>query len=1019
MSIYKQYWTHQREHEIMYGQNKTLVLLQVGSFHESYHYDGQGPDLKEISEVTNLIVTSKNKKKPLSEQNPQMMGFPSVALHKYIRILIENGYTVVVFDQNKSNPEIRKKTGVYSPGTYMDDTFTPDANNMMCLYLVDEYQRGRGTMLTCIGIAIVDLTTGECSCHEVVPKVDDDKYSLDETHRLITALNPKEIIIYRDVPKNYAPGTHGIMTNDQLVMYFELKSNVYTFKGNVPRENTRINIQHNLLKKIYGHEGMLSPIEALDLEKMSYARVAFVTLLDYAYKHNSNILNNLNRPTIIDTNKFLILGNNALNQLNVFDDGELKDIGTRFRSLFDVVNQTSTPMGRRFLKSALCAPLTDVNEIQSRYDSIHEMTRHCNKFEPHLKSIVDIERLSRKICMKNIHPFELANLITSMEYIQEIFKECRQRKELIKWVPFMEVQQELDAFMEHFDTTFDMEETKKYNLDDITGSFFQPNVYPEIDQLHDEITGSMTFINNICDVLSRHVVDKKRGRPATASAMDSEGKRKIHLKKTDRDGYFLKLTKMRAESLKESLSKLDTLKITDNFHIDPKSIVFEDLPKGNETKIHFPELVTKSKNVDIVQVQLVEKIINEYNKILDHYSITYTSMFREMSKFIAYIDFFTSSAKVARTYRYFKPTIVEHTNGFIRCEDMRHPIVERIRQDREYIPTSLNLGHNDQDDNELDGILLYGVNSAGKSTCQKAVGICIIMAQAGMFVPARQFVFSPYHYLFARMTGNDNIFKGLSSFVLEMTELKAILQRVNEKTLVIGDEVCRGTEHISGNAIVAATVLNLAKTKCSFIFATHLHELMKLDVIKELNNVKPFHLSIRHDARSHALIFDRQLRPGSGDNLYGLMIARHIIQDNEFFLLAEDIKNDLLGIKKNLLECQTSRYNSQLIMEKCEACGWTPEAGDKGRLDTHHINFQKDCTDGFVDNKPHLLMNSEANLIVLCKECHEAVHKEEFMITGYLDTTGGRMVDIKQLVDKSAKPGRKNLRKVAKSKLPI
>ena len=146
-------------------------------------------------------------------------------------------------------------------------------------------------------------------------------------------------------------------------------------------------------------------------------------------------------------------------------------------------------------------------------------------------------------------------------------------------------------------------------------------------------------------------------------------------------------------------------------------------------------------------------------------------------------------------------------------------------------------------------MLLYGLNSSGKSLLMKAVGLNLIMAQSGMYVAAESYTYSTYNSVFARITGSDNIFKGLSQFSLEMTELNAILKRNNAKTLVIGDEVCRGTENISGNSIVASTILLLAKSRCSFIFATHLHDLAKMERIKNLKNVGIFHLTVTYDKK--------------------------------------------------------------------------------------------------------------------------------------------------------------------------
>ena len=202
----------------------------------------------------------------------------------------------------------------------------------------------------------------------------------------------------------------------------------------------------------------------------------------------------------------------------------------------------------------------------------------------------------------------------------------------------------------------------------------------------------------------------------------------------------------------------------------------------------------------------------------------------------------------------------------------------------------------------------------------KAVGLTVILAQCGLYVPCKKLVFSPYESLYARITGNDNILKGLSSFALEMTELRAILTRSNNNTLVIGDEICRGTEQTSGTSIVAATIKQLSDKKSSFIFASHLHKVPELQIIKELENIKCFHLIVNYDEKTDNLVFNRKLKEGSGPNVYGLTVAKYLIDDNEFIKLAESIKKNHMNESENLINDKTSRYNKNLYVYECKIC---------------------------------------------------------------------------------------------------
>jgi len=234
--------------------------------------------------------------------------------------------------------------------------------------------------------------------------------------------------------------------------------------------------------------------------------------------------------------------------------------------------------------------------------------------------------------------------------------------------------------------------------------------------------------------------------------------------------------------------------------------------------------VDHKNNVKLL-IQLTQK---HYMNFLDQLTEKYSAVIREIIPFIAYIDFIKSNAKTSFKYNYTKPIInYDKTKGFVQSKQLRHPIVERLI-DYGYIPHDLDIG------DSLKGMLLYGLNSSGKSTIMKALGLSIIMAQSGLYVPAKEFIYSPYKALYTRINGNDNLFMNRSSFEVEMNELNSILKRTDKNSLVIGDEICRGTEHISGTAIVATSIMFLSKKKCSFLFATHLHELASMEKIKQL-----------------------------------------------------------------------------------------------------------------------------------------------------------------------------------------
>ena len=194
----------------------------------------------------------------------------------------------------------------------------------------------------------------------------------------------------------------------------------------------------------------------------------------------------------------------------------------------------------------------------------------------------------------------------------------------------------------------------------------------------------------------------------------------------------------------------------------------------------------------------------------------------------------------------------------------------------------------------VDGILLYGTNAVGKTSFIRSLGISLIMAQSGLFVPCSEFIYMPYTYIFTRILGNDNIFKGLSTFAVEMSELRTILRLADKNSLVLGDELCAGTESISAQALVASGIQWLSTRNAKFIFATHLHELVHLESIKSLDNVKAFHLSVDYDSKEDVLIYDRTLKEGSGDKIYGILVAKYIIDNKQFIEDTIDMVLDIM-----------------------------------------------------------------------------------------------------------------------------
>ena len=173
----------------------------------------------------------------------------------------------------------------------------------------------------------------------------------------------------------------------------------------------------------------------------------------------------------------------------------------------------------------------------------------------------------------------------------------------------------------------------------------------------------------------------------------------------------------------------------------------------------------------------------------------------------------------------------------------------------------------------------------------KSIGIATIMAQAGLYVPCSSFRYLPYNYIFTRILGNDNIFKGLSTFAVEMSELRTILKQSNQNSLILGDELCSGTESTSALSIFAAGLERLHEIGSSFIFATHFHEILDYREIRSLDKMKVYHMSVIFDRERNTLVYDRRLREGGGEAMYGLEVCKSLDLPDQFLDRAYQIRN--------------------------------------------------------------------------------------------------------------------------------
>ena len=686
--------------------------------------------------------------------------------------------------------------------------------------------------------------------------------------------------------------------------------------GKLENKFLELNYQKEVLKRVYPSTGLMNVIEYVNLEKKQNVLVSFVYLLQFIYSHNENMITHLGKPDIINNENNVILSGDSIKQLNV--------IGMK-NSLCDILNSCCTSMGKRKFIHNLCNPITNIEELNKNYENIdlYKTNKKYIQIRNILKHIVDIQRI---INSTQLHPHLFVNLYSSMEKINEIF--------LILNIDNKQISLFLTEIIEKLDLNISM----KYNVNSINENIFLNGINNELDKLGSEISDIENYFNKIQNDLSSYV----------------------KLEYSDKDGISLISTAKKYKELlknKENTYKLELANSTKN----NVKLFNEEINKNNVKYVSYKSLIK-------------EKTIKEYENYVKYILKKYEQLFEFSIKTIENLDVTTCNAYNADRYSYNKPVIEESRESFVDFKNLRHPIIERIQIDCEYIPNSMIFNK------ENCGHILYGINSSGKSSFMKSVGLSLIMAQAGMYVPAESMIYYPYNSIFTRITNNDDIYKGQSTFVVEMLEMRTILNLCNKNCLVIGDELCSGTESISAISLVASGIIQLSQRNCSFIFATHLHELSNINEIKELSNVKINHLNVIYDEKTNKIIYDRKLKEGPGNTLYGLEVCKSLDLNEEFLRKANCIRQQLLNIPTNIVENRTSIYNTKVIVNECGVC-------NKMADDVHHIKFQKNSNENKIIDHHH--MNAKFNLVPLCKTCHDNVHSNKLNINGYIQTSNG------------------------------
>jgi len=952
--------------------DKCLVIMQVGSFYELYGYGKEGTNVEEICKLIGIQSTKKSNSKPnIDKTNPRMGGFPLPVLDKYLDILMEEGYTVIIVDQVTPPPEPKREvTRILSPAT-RDIENQVENNYLMCLYFTTGSVNSNKFLTG--SLSYIDINTNESFIYETSEY--DTVLNLEDMYKTILNNKPSEILIFTDSKTKI--NIEFMKKLEQFVIQLPINCIHNKLNSIVNEDYFKLSYQTTLLKKVFKSTGMLSVIEFLELEKYPLSVVCFCYLIQFIYEHNENMIFGINKPKFLDNIKYLSLINNVVENLNIISR---EKTCSKNSCILNLLNNCKTPLGKRYFKNCLLNPLTSQNNIEERYNITDYFIKNDNYkvCRESLKSIYDLEKLFKKLIIKTLFPSHFCMVFTSLQTIKSIYEKLN--GDNCVYIPNLDMNNDkyetLKSLILFAEEKFNFDEMIKVNFNTVNKNLFKKCIYPELDNMQKEINILENIFENVCCALNERNTNDEFKLEVSSN------------KKNDKISRTISITKNRYENMLKDKKRVSDINLVlkEKCNLSLDDIEVEPLTPRNTTnlKIIFKDMNHNEIKLIKLQSKFKECLIKTYLNELEYIYENFGSIFNSVTSFICQIDFFCNNAKNAIENCYIRPIIKNADESYIKSEQIRHPLIEVIQNDIPYIANDIEIGTNSN-----KGMLLYGINSVGKSSYMKSIGVNLILAQSGMFVASKTFEFCPYEKIFSRIPSGDNILKGKSTFVSEINELRTILKRGDTKSLIIGDELCSGTENVSSISLVASGVSYLSKKNASFIFATHLHELCELNSVKELNNVNIFHLSMHYDKENNCLVFDRILKPGNGDNMYGLEIAKSLDLPSDFLYNANQIKQEFLEIKKELVDHKKSKYSSDIYIDTCSIC--------KNKCtEIHHITEQQYANEQGIFEQEQIHKNRNSNLLPVCEDCHNNIHNKKIKVEGYKQTTDGIKLNIKK-----------------------
>lgn len=998
MALIKEYFELTKRYQDEYGEN-TILLMQVGSFFEVYGKNNKntntitGSKINDFSQICELNVVEKNV--CVGTDDILMAGFKDIMIEKYLRKIQDAGFTAVVYSQDEAvKNTTRSCSGIFSPGTYFSNESQNLTNNITCIWidLIENKIFMKGKYVV-VGIANIDIFTGKTSIFQFKETYLNNPTTYDELERFISIYNPSEVIFISNLPDenemDYIISYAGIKCSLIHKICTTSEQNLQTQKVLRVKNCEKQTYQKEILNKFY-------KINDFDVFYQNFynnniAAQSFCYLLDFVYQHNPYLVNKITEPVFENCSDRLILANHSLKQLNVIDD---TNYNGKYSSVLKMLNVCLTPMGKRKFAYNFLNPTTNIDYLQREYNTTEYFMTYLSdeKYNSFLKTnlscIKDISKNERQIFIKKISPKAFYTLYNNILLIAKIYNKISEDSFLIDYLSIFEknilnIKKYCDELSSFIVKNIILELAKDIDqLQNFETNFIERNVDAELDKKTDTLKESELKLESIREYLSG-IIENKEKKGKTTDYV------KIH--ETEKNNYSLICTSRRCKFLEDALPSTNTIvklnfdttnnKKTFDLNVSKKQFSFVKQTSSNNSIID-EQINDLCKNISSIKVSMKDLIAIVFNKFVISFE-AYQQKLESIINFITLIDILYAKGTIAKKYNYCKPNIIKADKSFIDAKNLRHCLIEQLQNNELYVTNDIVLGNG-----KNDGILLYGTNAVGKTSLIRALGISLIMAQSGLFVPCSSFSYFPYNYIFTRILGNDNIFKGLSTFAVEMSELRTILRLADPNSLILGDELCSGTENTSAISIFVAGIQRLYQCKSSFIFATHLHEIVNYDEITSLESVALKHMSVVYDKEKDMLIYDRKLRDGPGNNLYGLEVCKSLSLPNDFLEAAYNIRMKYNPDSGSLLSLKTSRYNSKKLVGTCEKCG------KNMGTEVHHLQHQAEANDnGFILNTDSVFhKNNLANLMTLCESCHNEEHKVSKKGSKRVKTTKGNKI---------------------------